>query len=72
MKVGGKGIVGYVAAEGKSRLANDVRIDPDYYYTPDREDVRSEFAVPVRFRDTVFGVVDVQSTRIAAFNQKHY
>ena len=66
----GVGIVGYVVAQGKHRIALDVGKDAVYFDNPDLPDTRSEMALPLRARGDLIGVLDVQSTEPRAFSQE--
>jgi signal transduction protein with GAF and PtsI domain len=69
LKIGQVGIVGYVAAKGEPRIALDVGRDAVYFDNPDLPRTRSEMALPLKVKDRVLGVVDVQSTEASAFSQ---
>ncbi|MBN2004969.1 MAG: GAF domain-containing protein [Anaerolineae bacterium] len=64
----GVGIVGYVAQSGMARIALDVDEDTEFLSTPDLPDTRSEIALPLRAREGVIGVLDVQSVDARAFS----
>jgi len=64
-----EGIVSWIAATGEPLLVNDVTTDPRYYATPALPDTRSELAVPIKVREEAVGTLDVQSTRLNAFDQ---
>ena len=70
LKVGQKGIVGYVAGSNTPRIALDVGEDAVYFDNPDMPQTRSEMAVPLEVRREVIGVLDVQSTEEAAFSDQ--
>jgi GAF domain-containing protein/CheY-like chemotaxis protein len=70
LRVGKVGIVGYVAATGEPRIALDVGQDAAHYVNPDLPDTRSEMGLPLKARDQVIGVLDVQSTQEAAFSDE--
>jgi sigma-B regulation protein RsbU (phosphoserine phosphatase) len=61
----GEGIVGAAAASLEPVLVPDVTADPRYLPTSDF--VRSELSVPMIARSRLVGVIDVQSTQLAAF-----
>ena len=61
----GEGIVGAVAAGLEPILVPDVSLDARYL--PASDIVRSELAVPMIARGRLVGVIDVQSTQLAAF-----
>jgi diguanylate cyclase (GGDEF)-like protein len=63
----GRGIVGWVAANGKSLLANDVTREPQFLYHPAVGDTRAELAVPLIVGGRGIGVLDAQSERFGAF-----
>ncbi len=70
LKVGEVGIVGYVAGTGEPRVAADVGKDAVFFNNPDLPQTRSEMALPLKVRDRVIGVLDVQSTQVAAFTEE--
>lgn len=61
----GNGIVGYVAASGRSYICPDVQNDPRYL--PGIEHAGSSLTVPLFLDDQVLGVLDVESTKFDAF-----
>jgi len=69
LKVGKVGIVGHAAGTGEPRIALDVGKDAAHFAHSDLPDTRSEMALPLKVRDRVIGVLDVQSTREAAFSE---
>jgi len=69
LEVGLTGIVGIVAQTGKARIALDVGSDATYFDNPDLPKTRSEMALPLIFRDEIIGILDVQSTKPAAFTE---
>jgi signal transduction histidine kinase len=69
LKVGGTSIVGLVADTGRALLVPDVSEDPHYYEVPEIDETRSELAVPLRTKNQVIGVLDVQSKRLDAFDE---
>jgi GAF domain-containing protein len=70
LKIGEQGIVGDVASTGKPRIALDVGKDAIYFDNPDMPDTRSEMALPLVIGDRIVGVLDVQSTESAAFDEE--
>jgi len=70
LKVGKVGIVGFVAGTGEPRIALDVGKDAVFFDNPDLPLTRSEMALPLRVRDHLIGVLDVQSTEAAAFTDE--
>ncbi|MFZ3216820.1 MAG: GAF domain-containing SpoIIE family protein phosphatase [Candidatus Acidiferrales bacterium] len=66
-----KGITGYAAGERKPFRIDDVRKDPRYVGFPNSERVRSELVVPLLLRGRLIGVLDLESTKLAAFSGEH-
>jgi GAF domain-containing protein/HAMP domain-containing protein len=69
LKVGEQGITGWVAGTGQPLLVPDVSQDPRYYYVPESSETRSELCVPLKTKEAVIGVLDVQSDRQDAFDE---
>lgn len=65
----GEGITGYVASSGQSLRIDDVGVDRRY--VPLDPLVRSELAVPLMLRGQVVGVINLDSTMVAAFTARH-
>jgi PAS domain S-box-containing protein len=59
----GRGVVGTAALTGKSILAADVRHDVDWQPNPHLPQTRGELAVPIKWREQMLGILDVQSER---------
>jgi GAF domain-containing protein/HAMP domain-containing protein len=68
LQVGKQGIVGFVAAQKRSRIALDTGVDAVYFNNPDLPETRSEAALPLVVRDRVIGVLDIQSEKPQAFS----
>lgn len=66
----GFGIVGSVLTTGRPRIALDVGADAVWFNNPDLPGTRSEMGLPLRARDRIIGVLDVQSTEAEAFTQE--
>jgi len=64
LRVGQKGICGWVAKHGEPLLIPDVSQDSRYYRRLPTVPARSELAVPLKTKDTVIGVLDVQSDQV--------
>ena len=64
----GEGITGWVGQHGRSLLVPDVRRDPRYVEV-DRS-IRSELAVPLMLKREVIGVINVNATRVGAFDEE--
>ena len=65
----GRGVVGTAAATGRPILATDVAQDKDWQPNPDLPDTKGELAVPIRLRDRVLGILDVQSDQAGALTE---
>jgi CheY-like chemotaxis protein len=61
------GISGYVAATGRSYICHDTSKDPRYLQG--FEYAKSSLTVPLRLHDKIIGVFNVESDRLAAFNE---
>ncbi len=70
LKVGGVGIVGYVAQGGRPRIALNTGADAVFFNNPDMPETRSEMALPLKIGSQVIGVIDIQSTQPSAFNEE--
>lgn len=64
----GNGIMGYVAATGRSYLCPDVR--KDRRYVTGMPGARSSLTVPLRIHDRVIGAFNVESENLAAFDEE--
>lgn len=65
----GQGIIGNAARTGETRLVNDTSEDDDYYYEGNWSNIKSELSVPIKHGDEVVGILDLQSTRLDAFDE---
>lgn len=63
----GIGVVGFAAQTGQPRIALDVGTDAVFFDNPDLPNTRSEAALPLKSRNEIIGVLDVQSTEAGAF-----
>ena len=70
LKVGEAGIVGWSAGFGQPRIALDVGEDAVFFDNLDLPETRSELALPLKVRERVIGVLDVQSVEPAAFTEE--
>jgi GAF domain-containing protein len=68
LAIGMQGIVGYVAAQKKPRIALDVGTDAIFFNNPDLPLTRSEVALPLLIRNKILGVLDIQSDKPQAFS----
>jgi NtrC-family two-component system sensor histidine kinase KinB len=62
-----QGVTGRVFETNRMQLVPDVRADPDY--VAGHPAIRSELAVPLRRSDHVVGVLNLESDRLAAFDE---
>lgn len=65
----GVGLIGRAAKLKRSILQSDVTQDPNWQSNPLLPKTRSELAVPIRLRDQVLGVLDVQSDKNEGIQQ---
>lgn len=63
------GLVGAAIASHRLVRVSDVRKDPRYVMV--NPETRSEMAVPLVYKGKVIGVLDLEHTRAAAFNEDH-
>jgi phosphoserine phosphatase RsbU/P len=65
-----KGIMPWVARNGKTVLANDVSKDDRYVHSPlPPKNTRSELCVPLIFNERVVGLLDIQSDQFNSFTE---
>jgi sigma-B regulation protein RsbU (phosphoserine phosphatase) len=65
----GEGITGHAALSKEPLLIHDTL--EDSRYIPSHPGIRSELAVPLIVKDTVIGVIDLESERIGYFTEDH-
>jgi GAF domain-containing protein/HAMP domain-containing protein len=70
LAVGGASMVGWVCANAQARIALDVGQEAVRFANPLLPETRSEMALPLRARERVLGVLDIQSTLAQAFDEK--
>ncbi len=61
-----RGVVGRALRTGEPQLVLDVNLDPDYVQVAD--EVRAEYAVPIRFRRRLLGAFNFESTMPEVFS----
>ena len=64
----GQGLIGWVAEHGEKALCNDVSLDPRYLVY-EYHNTKSELAIPIRIEDEVVGVMNVEDTKLHAFDE---
>jgi GAF domain-containing protein/HAMP domain-containing protein len=69
LRIGERGIVGYVAKTGEPRIALDVGTDAFHFQNPLLPYTRSEMALPLKVSNRIVGVLDIQSDKTNAFDQ---
>jgi GAF domain-containing protein/ActR/RegA family two-component response regulator len=67
-RVGIDGIVGWVAKSGELVYVPDVSKDPRYI--PGEPSIKSEAAFPLKVRDQVFGVLNIESDELNGFDEE--
>jgi signal transduction histidine kinase/ActR/RegA family two-component response regulator len=67
-RVGIDGIVGWVARTGELVYAPDV--SKDSRYIPGDSSIKSEAAFPLKIRDQLFGVLDIESNELYGFDEE--
>jgi PAS domain S-box-containing protein len=63
----GQGVVGRVASDGTSIRVNDTQTNKEYH--PQNFESNSILAVPVKFADTLVGVLNIESIHLAQFDE---
>jgi len=64
-----RGLVAWVARHGETVVVPDVASDPRYLRVESLRDVQSAIAVPMRGREGMLGVLDIESDRPADFDE---
>jgi len=67
--VGGRGITGWVAGSGEPLLVRDVSQDERYVPLTPESQTRAEVCVPLRTKEAVIGVLNVESDELDAFDR---
>jgi len=65
-----KGLAGQACRTGEITIDNKAGQNSSFVSTPGIPVVFSEFALPLKFSQTILGVLDIQSERLQAFNQE--
>ena len=64
----GQGLIGQAVAQKERIVVADVHKDPRYRFIDALPETRSEAVIPLKIKDRVLGVLDVQSDQINAFH----
>ncbi|MBI4726990.1 GAF domain-containing protein [candidate division TA06 bacterium] len=67
LKIGSEGITGRAALTGEAAIVNDVSRNPEYICID--QNTRSEMAVPLKLKDRVIGVINVESDVLNDFDR---
>lgn len=59
-----EGIIGAAARSGQPVLTNDIRSDPRYIAVPGAPELCAELAVPIVYKQKLFGVLNLESERV--------
>ncbi len=70
LEVGSASIVGWVAANRRTRAVSDVTEDPLHLKNELLPETRAEAAIPILAGDSILGVLDVQSTQAERFDEE--
>jgi PAS domain S-box-containing protein len=62
----GAGLIGTAATTGETVMRPNLANDPDWHPNPLLPETKGEIAVPIKWQDTVLGVLDVQSDQAGA------
>jgi PAS domain S-box-containing protein len=65
----GSGLIGTAAANGQTVMRPTLAEDTDWHPNPLLPDTKGEIAVPIKWQDTVLGVLDVQSNQAGALTE---
>jgi sigma-B regulation protein RsbU (phosphoserine phosphatase) len=66
-----EGVTGHAAGHRLPVRVDDVRLDRRYIEFPHSDNVRSEMVIPLLIQDRLVGVLDLESTNLAAFTTEN-
>jgi signal transduction histidine kinase/HAMP domain-containing protein len=69
LKINDQGITAWVATTGEPLLTPDVSQEPRHVFRPEAGETRSELAVPLKTKNGIIGVLNVESDRLNAFDE---
>ena len=64
----GQGLIGQTAQSGERIVVEDVSADERFRFIPSLPETKSEVVLPLKLKDRVLGILDVQSDQIHAFH----
>ena len=64
----GQGLIGQAAESGERIVVDDVRVDERFRFIPNLPETKSEVVLPLKLKDRVLGVLDVQSDQLHSFH----
>jgi serine phosphatase RsbU (regulator of sigma subunit)/putative methionine-R-sulfoxide reductase with GAF domain len=64
----GQGLIGQAAESGEMIVVDDVQADDRFRFIPSLPETKSEVVLPLKLKDRVLGVLDVQSDQLHAFH----
>ena len=70
VKVGERGIIGFVTQSGTARVDLDTGPDAVSFDNPDLPGTRSELVLPLKVGREIIGAIDIQSTETKAFTEE--
>jgi signal transduction histidine kinase len=70
LPIDSRGIVAWVARNGKHYLAEDVGDEPRFVPMRELPDVSSELALPLRIAGNTLGVLDIQGKQVSMFSKE--
>jgi len=65
----GQGLIGQAAQSGERIVVDDVQADDRFRFIPNLPETKSEVVLPLKVKDRVLGVLDVQSDQLRAFHR---
>ncbi len=69
-EVAAQGMIGLAASQGKARIALDVGPNPVAFDSPELRETHSQIVLPLKVKEEVIGVLDIQSAKENAFTEE--